>query len=244
MHDRWNRLSYPSATGAWLAFVDDDERAGSDWLLRLLECAQRLRADGVLGPVICVPPPHAPAWIRRGKFYALPRATTGSTVPPNRLFIGNALLRADVLRAIEGPFRAEFGLTGGEDCDALARLSRCGAHLVWCDEAELAEPVAPSRLTLGWILKRAMSGGQIYARIWKEGGYGPLNRFALPVFVLRCGLQAGVALMMAAASLVIGRHRSVQWLCKAMAAYGKLGALRGARFFQYDAPPSGRATSD
>ena len=39
------------ASGDWLAFIDDDERAPAAWLEQLAETAERFGADGVLGPV-------------------------------------------------------------------------------------------------------------------------------------------------------------------------------------------------
>src|SRR5690348_2865186 len=39
------------ASGEWLAFVDDDERAPDFWLAGLAEAVTQYAADGVLGPV-------------------------------------------------------------------------------------------------------------------------------------------------------------------------------------------------
>src|SRR5215470_16798924 len=49
------------ACGDWLAFIDDDERAPSEWLARLACTATRYQADGVLGPVVPTLPATAPA---------------------------------------------------------------------------------------------------------------------------------------------------------------------------------------
>ena len=39
------------ASGDWIAFIDDDERAPAAWLAQLNDAANRYNADGVLGPV-------------------------------------------------------------------------------------------------------------------------------------------------------------------------------------------------
>ncbi len=86
------------ATGDWLAFVDDDERAPPEWLERLFEAAKRYQADGVLAPVEPVVPVSAPAWIRAGKFYDFPHLPSGAIVPLNRMRFGNVILRGERLR--------------------------------------------------------------------------------------------------------------------------------------------------
>ncbi|HVT35953.1 MAG TPA: glycosyltransferase, partial [Nevskiaceae bacterium] len=65
-------LTVAGASGNWLAFIDDDERAPRAWLQQLLDARRRHDADGVLGPVLPVIPASAPGWIRRGRFYEWP----------------------------------------------------------------------------------------------------------------------------------------------------------------------------
>ncbi|HEX5756301.1 MAG TPA: glycosyltransferase family 2 protein, partial [Arenimonas sp.] len=90
-------LSIEFATGDWLAFIDDDERAPVDWLERLVKTASAYRADAVLGPVEPVLPNGVAAWLRRGRFYEWPRMPTGTVVPRNRLRLGNLLLKRSSL---------------------------------------------------------------------------------------------------------------------------------------------------
>ena len=215
-----------NATGAWLAFLDDDERAPADWLALMTACATRHAADGVLGPVLCEPPRDAPGWILRGNFYALHRGTTGDAVPLNRMWIGNALLRADRVRAQPGPFDDSFGQTGGEDTDLLSRIALSGANIVWCDEALVTEPVVPARLSLKWILMRALGTGQVYVAHWRRERYGPMRWYS----------PALLALLL----LPAGRHRAVHWLRKAAANLGKLSALVGWRYREYAAVPAAK----
>lgn len=224
------------ASGDWLAFVDDDERVPPDWLERLLDTAARFQADGVLGPVICVPPPDAPEWIRRGEFYSVHHATTGTPVRRERMWVGNALLRGDRVRAEPGPFDEAWGLTGGEDSDMLARLAQRGLKIVWCEEAAIQEPVEPARLEPRWILLRAMRGGQNYARLWRLGRFGAVvGSAAVMVFMLRAAAQAVIALSLALLLLPSGRHRSMHWLVKAAANGGKLTTLTPWRYEEYAA---------
>jgi len=221
------------ASGDWLAFIDDDERAPPPWLSQLIEAADRFQADGVLGPVEPVVPPSAPAWIRRGRFYEFPRMRTGTVIPPNRLRFGNVLVRASWLRGAEPAFDPDLGLTGGEDGDLLSRIRQRGARIVWCDEAIVQEPVEPSRLSLNWLLRRALSGGQDFARHSLEGRYGAMSASRRTLFFLRALAQALAAAALALLALPLGRHHAARWLTTLSANIGKLSVFWGWRYREY-----------
>jgi len=221
------------ATGDWLAFIDDDERAPANWVETLLDAAARFDADGVLGPVIPVVPSTAPGWIRRGRFYEFPRMQTGAVVPPNRLRFGNVLLRRPLLDGTPGPFDPAYGLTGGEDGDLLSRLAQRGARIVWCDEAVVREPIESSRLSLRWLLRRALSGGQDFALHALAGRYGTMSTVARIAFFVRALVQAAVAAACALMSLPIGRHHAARWLTTLWANLGKMSVFWGWRYREY-----------
>jgi succinoglycan biosynthesis protein ExoM len=221
------------ARGDWIAFIDDDERAPAQWLRRLLESAVEHAADGVLGPVEPEIPAAAPGWIRRGRFYDFPRSRTGALIPLNRMRFGNVLLRGECLRAEPGPFDIRYGLATGEDGDLLVRLARKGARIIWCDSASVREPIEGCRLSLRWLLRRALSGGQEFAHQTIRGAYeriGPLGKVRC---FTRAFLQLAIAIALSLVCLPAGRHRAVAWLMKAAANLGKLTAFWGWRYRAY-----------
>jgi succinoglycan biosynthesis protein ExoM len=221
------------ASGEWLAFVDDDERAPENWLLLLGAATMQRAADGVLGPVEPVVPATAPDWIQRGRFYDWPRMQTGTVVPLNKLRFGNVLLRASLLRGLSAPFDPDYGLTGGEDGDLLARLVQRGAKIIWCDEAVVHEPVENARLSLHWLLRRSLRGGQDFARHDLAGRYGPSTPATRLVLLLRAVLQTLVAGGLALLSFPRGRHYAALWLLKASANVGKLSVFLGWHYREY-----------
>jgi len=221
------------ATGEWLAFVDDDERAPPAWLRQLVESATRHSAEGVLGPVVPVVPEDAPNWIKKGNFYDFPRMASGEVVPLNRMRFGNVLLHGEPLRNEPGPFDPAYGLMTGEDGDLLVRLVQKGARIIWCDEAIVYEPVEPARLSLRWLLQRALSGGQEFARKTLAGRYGritPMRRITL--FVRALG-QLLLAAALAAGSWPFGLHRAAPWLTRVFANFGKLTVFWGWHYHEY-----------
>jgi len=220
------------ATGEWLAFIDDDERAPTFWLALLVAASETYAADGVLGPVVPVVPAEAPRWIRHGQFYDFPRMATGGVVPPNRLRFGNVLLRGRLLREVGRPFDPAYGLTGGEDGDLLSRLALSGARIVWCDEAIVNEPIERGRLSLKWLLRRSLRGGQDFARHSLTGRYGPQNSGRTRLFI-RALLQLIAAAGLTVLVLPLGRHHAAHWLIKASANAGKLSTFLGWHYREY-----------
>lgn len=221
------------ASGDWLAFIDDDERAPREWLRLLMECAATHSADGVLAPVIPLLPPSAPDWMRRGGFYDWPRTTTGTVVPRKLLRFGNLLLRGASVRRLRGPFDPQFALSAGEDVDMLVRFVADGARLVWCDEAIVTEPVAPQRLSQRWLLMRSFSGGQAFGLISLAGTLGRVSATRRLLLLGQWSAQLVTALLIAIIVRPLGKHRHTAWLIKAWANAGKLTAFRGRRYSAY-----------
>lgn len=219
--------------GDWLAFIDDDERAAPGWLQGLARAAIRYRADVVQAPVVPVVPDDAPDWIRAGRFYDWARLPSGSVVPLNKLRFGNVLIRGEPLRAEPGPFDVWFGLSSGEDSEMLARLVARGARVVWCNDSEVTEPVEPKRLTLDWLLQRALSGGQDFSRRTLSGMYGPIGPTGRIVLFGQSAVQFAIAVLLVPLMLPLGRHRAAAWLIKAAANFGKLSVLTGWRYQEY-----------
>jgi succinoglycan biosynthesis protein ExoM len=221
------------ATAEWLAFIDDDERAPNLWLSQLAEAAQQYSADGVLGPVVPQVPEIAPQWIRRGRFYDFSRLVTGEAVPLNRMRFGNILLRGERLRQEPVPFDPAYGLATGEDADLLIRLVQKGAKILWCDEAVVLEPVDSTRLSLRWLMQRALSGGQEYARKTITGRYGPVGVAGRLQLIVRALAQLLIAGVLAVVALPFGRHHAAAWLIKASANLGKLSVFWGWHYQEY-----------
>jgi succinoglycan biosynthesis protein ExoM len=137
------------------------------------------------------------------------------------------------LRAEPGPFDPVFGLSTGEDGDLLLRLVAKGAKLVWCDEAIVWEPVENKRLSLRWLLLRALSGGQHFARLRGAGRYGTVAPAARTMLAVQWFAQLLVALILAILCAPLGKHRTAAWLIKAAANFGKLTAILGWRYAEY-----------
>jgi succinoglycan biosynthesis protein ExoM len=221
------------ATGDWLAFVDDDERAPHYWLRELMNAVENADADGALGPVEPQVPTSAPAWIRAGRFYDFPHQAEGAEVPLNCLRFGNVLLRASKVRSETGPFDPRYGLMAGEDTDLLTRLARKGSKIVWTERAPVFEPIEPARLSLRYLMLRALSGGQGFARYTLSGGFRPIGWAGSILFLSRALIQLLIALVMTPLALPFARHHAAAWLVKVSSNFGKLSVLWGWHYHAY-----------
>ena len=147
------------AHGEFIAFIDDDEFPGEDWIALLRSACEKYRAAGVLGPV----KPHfaavPPSWIIKGGICERPEHPTGTILNWWQCRTGNVLFRREILQQIEPPFRSEFG-TGGEDQDFYRRLIERGCVFIWCNEAAAFETVPPARWKRSYMLKRALLRGR------------------------------------------------------------------------------------
>jgi hypothetical protein len=202
----------------FIAFLDDDEIASSDWIEQLLAAQSQFEADIVAGPV----PPllsGAPQWVVEGGFLDAPSHSTGAYA--GFVASGNVLLRAEPIRHLR--FDPRFDRTGGGDTHFFERAKLAGMRVVWAEDARAYEFVPPERTTAAWILNRAYSSANRYTRscLYLNPGYGTLARRAVTAIG---GLLAACALLPLG---VFGKWRLVKAFQFAYRAWGTLQALRG-----------------
>jgi succinoglycan biosynthesis protein ExoM len=160
------------------------------------------------------------------------RLSTGTRVPHGAT--NNVMVRTSALGRPPATFDDAFGLTGGEDIEFFARLSRRGATLVWCDEAEVHEPIPHSRLSKSWVLRRSFRSGQTVYRIFVANW--PWTRKA--PWLLYKAIQASMGWLLGVALRLSGRDSSMKWLGAAYRALGQLSGITGGSIVrEYDAPP-------
>lgn len=154
-----------AADGDFMACLDDDEYAASDWLLALWKAAKESKADGVLGPVAPdyeVPPPR---WVVAGALLVRRSYPTGTVLTdPRQTRTGNFMISRRLLEENERLFDPDFGRLGGEDIDFFRRMLGRGYKFIWCDEAQVCERVPASRLTRTYFIKRGLVTGINNAR--------------------------------------------------------------------------------
>lgn len=222
-----NRLVQLAAGCDFIAFIDDDETASTDWLDELLEARKQFNADIVQGAT------HSryedpPAWLKEGRFFEMRRFPHGQELDEAYTF--NVLVSTKALMAIAGPFDERFNLSGGEDIFLFRQLRRRGARIVYSARA-LTEEIRPrSRTTLGWYCRRAYRIGNTnvlvdrhfrnaFAWLCKWIGYA-LGRFGQGSLLLIRGIVAG-------------RATTVRALLSFCLGAGNISGLLNLKYYEY-----------
>lgn len=141
------------ANAAFVAMIDDDERATPLWLSKFLAAAQAYDAEIFCGPVVFDLPESTPSWMQM----------KGKTVPDTGVSMraistANVFVRAHLFEAqgYDLRFDERLRFTGGSDKELFRRARKAGARTIAVKEAEVRETVPPQRTTIRWQLERQM----------------------------------------------------------------------------------------
>jgi len=182
-----------NASGQFIAFIDDDEYPGPEWLRTLFDACLGFRADGVLGPVHPVYDGNPPRWLVESGLCNRDSFQTGTVLDDSKFMrTGNVLFSRHILEKSREPFDPAKGLTGGEDADFFDRMLQNGRTFIWCDEAGVFETVPEERQRMGYHVKRAFLQGMTTADQEPLIGAGTLKSLAA-VAVYTAGLPVLMA---------------------------------------------------
>lgn len=136
-----------------VAFLDDDETAQPNWLVRMLDIMQRFDADVVHGRVERFLPKETPNWLIKGGFFESKHRATG--LIRKSASTSNVLFKSRLIDEMGLRFHLALNMCGSSDTHLFAAATRMGAKIVWCDEALIQEYFPASRANASWIRKRA-----------------------------------------------------------------------------------------
>lgn len=141
----------------YLAFIDDDETADLNWIVKLYEAMIKFKADGVEGLVRYNLTENTPSWISEKPFYGKRQKKTGSklnSASTNNVMVSMSFVAKNCLK-----FDERLNETGSSDTLFFRNLISKGGKLVWCNEAISYETVPETRATKEWILGRSYKTG-------------------------------------------------------------------------------------
>lgn len=204
-------VAVAKADGDFVAFIDDDEFPGKEWLLELYKAIDSYGADGMLAPVLPDFEKKPPQWVVKGRFFDRPIHSTGQTLNWENTRTGNVLLKRSIFEADRQWFDSNYG-SGGEDRDFFRRRIGDGAVFRWCNEAPVYETVPPARWKRTFLLKRALLRGKVAF----QNSHSKTSTFLkslIAVLVYTVGLPF---------LLFVGHHLFMRYLIKTFDHLGKI----------------------
>lgn len=219
-----------NAKGEYLLFIDDDEFADKKWISSLINCVKKYKADGAFGRVLSYFCEDTPEWKRKSFFFNRPASPSGTTAAFTRTT--NSIVKASLVKSVEGPFDPEYGITGGEDTQLFGALKKQGAKFVNCYEAVTMEYIPPERTKLLWLLRRAFRLGNNFTRRSVE--LAKNKKFLVASKHLVKGFFYEVSSILLVVINIFSKARSFHWILKAAANLGKIAAVFGYQYKEYD----------
>lgn len=167
-------VAVDNSKGEYLLFIDDDEEADKNWIIKHLEAITKYGADGVFG--IVLPDYHAktPKWVRNSDYFNRNIPITGEKA--TYLGTGNCIVKSSLIKNELGPFDLDYGITGGEDTHLFTRLEKKGAKFISSLEAIASEFIPPERTTMRWLIKKSFQTGNTATRRMIENANNKLLR--------------------------------------------------------------------
>lgn len=211
-----------SASGDFIAFIDDDSTACPQWLVALSSAMSATGADAVLGPVEAIYSTNAPGWMRRGDFHSTRPVFVEGEIRTG--YSGNVMLRRSSPRLHGRRFNLALGRTGGEDTEYFTKLYRAGGHIVFAPQAVVREPVPEGRARFSWLAQRRFRSGQTHGRLLGQTQQGAAGLGAVGMAMAK----AVYCFVLAAAHVVNAQKRNGFALRGAMH-IGVVGGLLGMR---------------
>ena len=145
----------------FFAFIDDDEYPSPNWLRRLVEVAEELYSDCVLGPVTPVFPEGTPRWIRRSRVFEGWRHAHRAQI--FEAATNNVLVRSAFIREHGILFDERMQASGGSDYRFFRQCVAAGMVIHWAADAEVFEDIPRARTTLRWMAQRQIRLGNTFA---------------------------------------------------------------------------------
>ena len=211
-----------AAQGRYLAFLDDDQEAGENWLKTLLTVARKYQAGLAFVPTIA----RIPGSSRYDDYYARffsrfwPKGKENlqEGVIDEFFGCGNSLLDTKLCVLPNPPFSTDMNETGGEDDMLFGALQAQGINIAWSRDAKCYEDIRPHRATPGYVKIRSFANGQSPSQEAAEAKNWP----GIAKWMLVGTAQYMLYAPMLLAAKAIGHPAYIHYLAKSASSAGKI----------------------
>lgn len=156
----------------WIAFLDDDAKAKSDWVKNILHVIDHNDFDAFGGPYAAwLPYGPLPAWLPSHFVGYQPKHPYGPLQQGAHIPGGNCAIRMEALKKIGG-FSGRMGMKGkicgyGEETLLFLEMQLQGFRLGFVPRMEIEHCVLPYKYSLTWQLRSAFSSDRDWIRLQK-----------------------------------------------------------------------------
>lgn len=217
------------ARGDWIAFLDDDEEAAPDWIVRHIETLRGSGADASFGPVRAMAEEGKPSQSLLDFFSRSIDRPEGADITDLAALLGtnNSVFSRARCLGTGAVFNTTLNETGGEDSLLLQQLVLSGRKFAWAGSAGVIEWVPPRRLNWTYVTRRRFLSGQI--RTFVQHMLSPPRWHRVLFWMLAGAVQVLVWFAVFLGLAIIDRERAEQARSKA---WGGLGKVLWARRFR------------
>jgi succinoglycan biosynthesis protein ExoM len=220
--------SVEASRAPYIAYLDDDQVVGPEWLTMLFNAAVGSGADGVFAPVVGKVEGELPEWLREVGFFDYAPIPSGSPIPRSRTRTGNCCLRRSALPS-RAPFDVGLALVGGEDVELFGRMIRQGARLIAISEPVIHEIHPAARANAVWLIRRSFRNGGTFANC-EWGGLGRLSQWRRAVRAL---FQSAMYSLYALRQLRRSRGAAFALFLRSCSALGRAAWVVGIVYAEY-----------
>lgn len=211
-------------SNSMIAFIDDDEFPGRDWLVNHYKILKERKISGVLGPVIPYFDNKPEAWLVKSKLCDRKSYPSGHVLHWSHTRTGNVLLTKELMNDSEARFDTNYNM-GGCDVDFFKRLMNKGHTFIWCNEAPVYERVPLARQSKMYFCKRAFLQGCISLNY----AFTKKNKTERAALLLKTTMAAAIYSLCLPLFRLTGTHVFMRYLVKDCHHIGRLLAMIGIR---------------
>ena len=171
---------WQEASGEYVAYIDDDAIAFSDWVENMLEFIRRypsVKAFG--GPYYGYSIVEIPEWVPPGfGSHSLGEQERPIVMGKESISGSNMVFAKDLLQNVGG-FRTDLGMSGntisyGEETELVKRILNRGLDIYYLPSMKVKHLIQESKMSLSWMFRSAYANGRCSAK--KFNKFRPLSR--------------------------------------------------------------------
>ena len=207
-----------AAKGRYLAFLDDDQEAGENWLETLLGAAKKYKAGLAFVPTHARIPGKSKYNDYLVDFFSRFGPELEEGIVGNFFGCGNSLLDTKLCTLPSPPFSLDMNETGGEDDLLFSELQGQGINIAWSSRALCHEDIRPHRATPAYVKVRSFANGQGPTQDCADRK----NVFGIAKWMLVGTAQYAMFKPLAVLTKLTGRPSHIKYLAKSAEGAGKV----------------------